>query len=180
MPLFEKYEGQHEHQPAHIALRRDGSAVMGYDSVVGGGVPGDGWHGHTLRWDVSPMLTAAECEELATNTEVLELLRRTHYGHSIELDKSGSNMVGVLDSDATEASNDLTALLEKIEGTGQPWDIGDWWGDGGDKPMVREGESVRDAAARLVAEAHEDDDVYLIGGVDAVERFIEENQEDDR
>ena len=63
-PLSCKYDGQSREQDAYITLDCDeGILSARYDPEIGGAVTQDVWHGRTIRWPVSSMVTWDEITE---------------------------------------------------------------------------------------------------------------------
>lgn len=59
-PIYCQYQGQSGPQDAFIALDcRDGSAWADYNAEIGNAVPVDVWHGHILRFGISPYASGA-------------------------------------------------------------------------------------------------------------------------
>lgn len=146
-PLYERYRSQTLPQPAWLELDEDGVASFCVDGEVGGAVPADVWSNRTLRWSVPVNLTASQANKHLD--AVAPLLVRVHAGHEVVWD--GRNLVGKLDSDAADASEEVGAASERLEGDLSLWDSSEW---------LLGGRNVVDAA-EAIGISHETDDAKL-------------------
>ena len=64
-PLFAHYGGQVTAQPTYVEIDLEsGNLSADYSGEVGSGVPERVWNGDVARFDISPILTAAEINQL--------------------------------------------------------------------------------------------------------------------
>lgn len=96
-PLYEKYDGQLQPQPAKLRMDEDGNVDVYVSGEIGGGVPMDQWHNRTLTWGLNAYLARDQVESMLADPEVIALLERIHEVHAVEWD--GSNYVGSYDED---------------------------------------------------------------------------------
>lgn len=108
-PLYCRYQGQTNAQPAYVEMDEDGNVSADYSGEIGNAVPMTVWHGRTLRWAVSNQVRGDELADLIERDDVVALLERVYLGHSVEWD--GNNHVGRLDDDAQAASDELDELF---------------------------------------------------------------------
>lgn len=153
-PLYRRFSGQYQPQPAYVSLDEDGNVHADYCGIIGSGQPMDVWHGRTRRWGVNPEVNGDRLADLLESGKVRALLERVHAGHSVEWD--GSNYVGRLTDDARGASDDLGRIFvdetRTVDGGGV-WRAGDWIDPASAEDLLKQGEGLADAAERLVAEA---------------------------
>lgn len=181
-PLYHHYAGQLEPQPARLYLDQTGNAWLDWSGEIGGAIPADQWHHRTLSWGVSPYLSKQACLDLLEDENVLTLLTRIHWGHSVEWD--GSNHVGVLTDDAAIAVEELQEYLDdrySYSAEAQVWDAAEWLRAGGWNSLVDvwpSDEPLDQAVDRLIDEADRDG-VVLDGDVrKALLDWLEEVTED--
>lgn len=111
-PLFHRFQGEATPQPAYVTITDDGEVSADYDSGTDRGVPADVWNHKHLRWRVSNCVKGQSLTDFLRG-DALPLLERIHAGHLIGLD--GSNRIGTLDDDATDASDSMRSLLEAMD-----------------------------------------------------------------
>ena len=112
-PLYFRYKGQINPQPARIYLYIDGRVCADYSKEIGNGRPADEWHGVTLTWNINPFLSGDKIIELFTEDEnIKELLERVYAGHDQKWD--GSNWVGTLTDDAQDAHDRLERIFYEV------------------------------------------------------------------
>lgn len=172
-PLYRRLHGQYQPQPAYVYLDEDGNVHADYCGIIGAGQPMDVWNGRTLRWSVNPEVNGDHLAELLESDEVRALLERVHAGHSVEWD--GSNYVGRLTDDARDASDELERIFEDETHTvdsGGVWEASQWIAPASADDILKQGESLDDAAERLVEEA-ESDRVVIEGGKSEMREAIE-------
>ncbi|OVE49475.1 hypothetical protein [Chromobacterium violaceum] len=121
-PLYEKFDGQLQAQPAYIQLNDDGTVTADYSSEVGNALPARVWHNIDRRYRVDAQVSGKALREYLTG-EGLALLERIHAGHDTEWD--GSNHRGTLTADALQADEQLTQDLEQLPLT-NVWEASDW------------------------------------------------------
>lgn len=114
IPLYKLYPGQNQPQRAFVSLDEEGTVRAGINYEIGGAVPMDVWHGRTLRWSVSPYANGDSLADLLESDRVKELFERVYAGHEVVW--NGNNMVGRLDEDAEDASEELERILEPGSG----------------------------------------------------------------
>lgn len=172
-PLYHRLYGQHRPQPAYVYLDEEGNVRADYCGLIGGGQPMEVWLGRTLRWSVNPEVNGDHLAELLESDEVRALLERVHAGHSVEW--NGSNYVGRLTDDARAASDELERIFEDETHNGDSggvWEASEWIAPASADDILKEGESLDDAAERLVEEA-ESDRVAIEDGKDGMREAIE-------
>lgn len=131
----------------------------------GQGVPPEMWHGRVLSFPVqrSRPVDGQALVEWLRDGDGQSLLQRIVAGHSVEWD--GSNHVGELTDDATEARDTLAYWLEHNAPTLDGDHAGLWtaedWLYGSDLPITAEttDDEISDLADRLTEEATETDAV---------------------
>lgn len=166
-PLYLRYEGQVNAQPAFVELDEDGeiSTAIGADSGCGMAF----WHRRTLQWRVPSDVSGAAMIAFLQSDEARTLLERVHAGHTVEWD--GNNHVGRLSGDAREASEEFAALVDRELQTETArvsvWRAGDWLFASGNNSLSDvwpSGQSLDEAEAELEASAKRDG-CYLDGDV---------------
>ncbi len=146
-PLYERYPGESRPQPAWLELDEDGVASFGVDGDIGGNTPIDVWNGRTLRWAVPGNLTSMQANHAME--ALAPLLSRVHAGHEVVWD--GSDLVGNLDADAADASEQVEAACGRLEGELAVWEPSEW---------LLGGRNVADAAEDIGI-SHDTDDAGL-------------------
>lgn len=153
----------------------------------GDGVPSDEWHGRTLTYTIPGTFIDADRlrEDLREGGKLAVLIDRVIAGHSVEWD--GSNHVGRLTEDATEAGEALQAALG--DGFTDPayemsgwalWDAGDWLDS---TPFDELGVTVDATEADISAAVDHwesvarTDCVVLMGLPEAIEARIQQERE---
>lgn len=112
-PLYRRYSGQTQPQPAFVALTEFGIVHADFSGEIGTAVPMDVWHGRTLRWTVPADVRGSALAELLQSPDTRALIERVHAGHRVEW--NGSNNVGRLAEDAIQAREALERLFEDID-----------------------------------------------------------------
>lgn len=172
-PLYRRFSGRYQPQPAYVTLDKDGNVRANYCGLIGAGQPMDVWLGLTRRWGVNPEVNGDQIADLLESGRVRALLERVHAGHSVEWD--GSNYVGRLTDDARRASDTLWLIFKDETRTvdgGGVWRAGDWIDPLSPDDLLKKGESLDDAAGRLMAEAS-DEKVAIEGGKEEMRDAIE-------
>lgn len=172
-PLYRRFSGQYQPQPAYVYMDEDGNVQADYCGIIGAGQPMDVWHGRTRRWGVNPEVNGDQLADLLESGKVRELLERVHAGLSVEWD--GANYVGRLTDDARDASDALERIFEDETRTvdgGGVWRAGDWIDPASADDLLKPGESLDDAAGRLMAEA-KTERVAIEGGKSEMRDAIE-------
>lgn len=204
-PLHSQYPGQYATQPDYVEMTKDGEVSADFSGEIGNSQPADVWQGMRLQWSVVSSVRGAALATLLRG-EALPLLERIYTGHRIHWD--GSNDIGTLDADATDASESLQALLDDMQSDESAiapvWDAREWlfsdsplavhWAGGPLADAVTEvrriarGEGLQvdgDIAQCLLTEARrvydEDDGTLTAGHLAALvtEREITQPQADD-
>lgn len=174
----------------------EGGTVQIYsrDYYGSDGTPMDIWHRRTLEWgfrrrgDQSVTDAAELAADLAEGGVLRALLERVHAGHSV--DWNGSNMVGGLTDDATEASDEIERLLDKYatdDTAPTVWDAYEWLTARGStkaETVLRDLGITADATEEEISVAAKDadsiakgDDVELVDTEKAVRELIREVKE---
>jgi len=128
-PLYHKYPGQFEEQPAFVEMDEDGVVRADWNGEIGNAIPFSVYHGVQMRWSISPLISGAVLDELLTEgSELRLLLADVHAGHTVEWD--GSNHVGRLTDSAKDASIlaewHLDAVAANPDNLAQVWDAADY------------------------------------------------------
>ena len=116
-PLLKQYEGQSSEQEAYLEIDPEANSVeYSYNTEIGSGVPASVWHLQLIRvGGINPYITEQGLADLHADIE--DKIARIIAGWSEEFD--GSNWIGVLDDDASEALQDLECYIRE---TGQDTD----------------------------------------------------------
>lgn len=166
-PLYLRYEGQINAQPAFVELDEEGeiSTAIGADSGCGMAV----WHRRTLQWRVPSDVSGPAMIAFLESDDARSLLERVHAGHTVEW--NGNNHVGRLNDEAREASDEFAALVDRELHTETArvavWRAGDWLFASGNNSLCDvwpAGQSLDEAEAELEAGAKRDG-CYLDGDV---------------
>jgi hypothetical protein len=124
-PLYQKYSGQFNPQPAYIELDcRNGELMADYSGEIGNAVPFYYWHGLAVRWDVSAETSGASIRELFANQGFLETCQRILDGFDEHWD--GNNHVGHYNDDAAAASEDARLIIDRTLEFTEVWNASDW------------------------------------------------------
>lgn len=129
-PLYRKYDGQVNPQPAYLELDSEGGVLVYADPTIGSGMSFDVWHGRSLCWPIPWNLSVTGIDWMLD--KYAETLQKIHDGHTVEWD--GSNHVGRLTDEAKELSDDLDfeldgrAIFDESH-FDQIWDAVDWFGN---------------------------------------------------
>ena len=174
--LYHKYPRQTEQQPCYLELTEDGTVLMTWDGEIGGAVPATVWHGRDRRWNI-PCLKSHVAEQLMN--ELLPLLERVHAGLTVEWD--GNNMVGSLDEDAYEASEEIEKQIETLGDDNSNFysvsEAGDWLADSNIEvsPDATD-EDLEKMAQELTEEANENG----LDEIEGLEEYLEEKRDEAR
>lgn len=144
-PLYCRYPGQTNPQPAYVEMDEAGYVFANYSGEIGNGEPAYVRYGRALRWGVPSDIDGDVLADLLERDDVIALLERIHAGHSAEWD--GNNHVGHLDNDAQEANDELASILyeelvHRDDYSGGVWNAGEWieasglLGNWGDEPLA--------------------------------------------
>jgi hypothetical protein len=128
-PLLHYYPTQNHPRAAYLEMDEDGHVRTDWDSEAGTGntVPERVWNGRTLRWRISPRLTAAALCDFLEDEATQALLEQIHRGHTVDYD--GRNMRGHLADDAKAAERRLQEAIDDIEDDVKDIDIDEWLDD---------------------------------------------------
>jgi len=166
-PLYCKYSGQTNEQPAYIEMAENGDVTADYSGETGNAVPADVWHKRALRWGICAQANGDALAEFLRRDDVVELFKRVHRGHSV--DWNGKNFVGWLDDDAQSASNELQEMINR---TFDPYDDGYCVRIADAEIWIESAFSIRDlitsgsvAAYASVMEPDESDNVMIDGSL---------------
>lgn len=163
-PLYYRYPGQINPQPAHIEMDEDGEVSASWDGSTGG-TPAHVWHGRTLRWAVPANMRGIAVADLLEG-QALPLLQRVRAGHSVDWD--GSNHRGHLTDDARDASEALESLCYQLQDEqadmAPVWDVGDWLFTSCSLDQHWHHQPLADAVATIEADAQREG-VTLVGDV---------------
>lgn len=125
-PLYDRYRGQSEPQPAHLEINTEtGVAVFETSGEIGNGVPMRVWHGIDRRVSCSCYLTGAQL--VAASAYLLPLVQTVY--DETDTDWDGSNMVGTITDAGQEALDEIEQYLDGIDGEVQVRDAGEWHAD---------------------------------------------------
>lgn len=168
LDLFCKYQGQNDWQPAYIEIDGD-KLSAGYNAEIGGGIPFCVWHREVLRYGI-PAMRAGEVNQLLE--DIKPLAERIAAGHRVVWD--GSNHVGKLDEDASEAEEELEYLLDQYVPEDGPWMAEDWLQDADFSELTADttDEELSKIAEEWLSVA-KSDGVAIWGGARAIERVLE-------
>ena len=152
-PVYNRYPGQTNAQPAYVEMCEDGTITADSDGNIGGGMSFDVYHGRTIRWGINNSLRG---DTLADTLEQrLDLFQRVHDGQSIEW--NGNNYVGRLDDDAQEAHDEIAAELDALssdESSLTPvWEVDRWLENTAFDDIWPEGKTLDEAIEAIEVEA---------------------------
>lgn len=158
-PLYCRYDGATEAQPAHLSLDEDGRVSASYAADVGNAVPIDVYSRRAIWYRLPSNLSGLALANLVARPEITALLGRIHAGHTVEWD--GRNNVGTLTTDAQDASDELETLLADVEGDINVWLASEWLSS--DVRDSWDAELSLDAAVTEAENIARADGVYLGG-----------------
>lgn len=151
------------------------------------GTPMDEWHARTLVWSNRSqhcgVVDRRALEKLAES--VKPLLERVHAGHDVKRD--GSNMVGTLDEDAREASEEIDCVVSDCDWSDDNvsvWEAGDWvsanWRDVASdlKLTANSTQDEKDAAEAALIEMADAENCRLLDVERAIEWLVEQLQDE--
>lgn len=102
-PLYCKYQGQFNPQPAYVTLNlENGHVDADYSGEIGNAVTMDVWHNRTLRWSINSQLSGSQVQEILE--DILPTLQTILDGSEIEW--NGNNWVGRIVTDAARAADE--------------------------------------------------------------------------
>jgi hypothetical protein len=179
--LYNRFPGQANPQPAYIELAGDGGLSADYSGEIGGNsMPMDVWQGRRQQWSIPSSLSVdAICRVLDA---IEPLAQRVFTGLSIDWD--GSNWVGKLNVDASDASDEIEQYIEREIGSEDHLTVQD-----ATDYYALDDSSVRDQIADGVSDdeiAENEEHDAKLNGIDILEnleKFIanlrDEMEEDD-
>lgn len=106
-PVYAKYEGQHQAQPAYLELDIcDGSLTADYSGEIGNAVPVRVWNNLILRFSLMPETTAEEVARIIEENK--ETFQKILDGSKSEW--NNSNWVGKFTDETKEIINEISQL----------------------------------------------------------------------
>jgi hypothetical protein len=170
LPVYCKYNGQFQAQPAYISLDVDGEVRARYNGNIGSGTTVRHWHGLEIHWSIPANMTGEQIDMFIE--EIKPLLEKVYDGHTEVWD--GNNYVGKLTEEAEDAKHEIDYLCHQLSGDIEIWGVSDWLQNVVYKDIVEPGETIEQAAIKIQKEA-EEANVYLTGDI---EKEIQEKLED--
>lgn len=163
-PVYCKYPGQYQNQPAFIALDLEtGEVDAGYSGEIGNAIPSPVFHGIVIRFPIRPESTADMITEMISSN--LENFQTVLDGSSIEWD--GSNYVGRLSESASDLVNEMQcSLFDDCQEGGIIDDLGTYL-DGNIDP---DGQSFEDFAHEIFS-YNGDNDYWFSSDLDSAEKI---------
>lgn len=162
-PLFCQYPREHQPQPAHVEMDRNGEVSAGYNPDPGGcSVPARVADGLALRWRVNPCAKPGRLADLLR--EHAELFQRVHDGHD------AGNYSGRLSDEARAACDDLERILGDFGADPDNliaiWGAAEWLFSSNSLRDLWSGRPLADALADLEDEARRlADDNHVTGSL---------------
>ena len=150
-PLYQRYPGQTNPQPAYIQIDEDGNVSAGYSGETGNAVPSTVWHRRTLQWPVQPSVRGDVLADFLDSPEIVALLERVHAGHQVEWD--GNNHVGRLNDDAQAAAFEIESAIYSADDCVSVWDTAEWLFNLGSLADHWSGQPLATAVAEIEAVA---------------------------
>jgi hypothetical protein len=86
-PLWEKYPGQNEAQPAYVQICEDGEIFAASNAEIGNAVPESVWNGRDQRFEISNQLSNKQIEVLLEELKPLV----ADFANCSEVDWDNSN-----------------------------------------------------------------------------------------
>jgi hypothetical protein len=122
LDLFRWYPGQSQPQDCYIEFDpSEGTLRASYNPEIGNAVPVAVWHKRILCWEIKAL--KADCANDLMR-DLVPLCERIAAGYSERWD--GSNLVGELDDDATDAAQDAEEKCCHADGELEVWDAFDY------------------------------------------------------
>lgn len=126
-PLYERYQSQTKAQRARIYITPGAfEAIAEVDGCINM-TPMDVATGRHVEVTISNTLSGPEIADFLEARTTQKLVERICLGHAVEW--NGSNMIGVLDDDATAALEGLESAAAELQGSVQVWDVADYLTD---------------------------------------------------
>lgn len=125
-PLYCKYDGQSNPQPAYVELdcRGCGEIIADYNAGVGNDIPFYYYHDLAVRWAISPETSGKSLKELLADENFINLCERILSGFEEVWD--GNNYVGKYSDDAETAKTEIASLIEQTVEQIEVWDVEEW------------------------------------------------------
>lgn len=149
-PLSHTYPREINPQPAYVELTEGGEVSADWSGEIGNSVPMYVWHNRTLRMHVAHNVNGPALADYLESAEALALLETIHAGHEVDWD--GSNYVGKLSTDASEALERLEGVLREFE-TVEIWTATDYLFSGNTLAALWSGRALDEVVAELEKEA---------------------------
>lgn len=125
LPLFHRFSGQSNAQPAYVQLDEDGEVSADYSSFVGNAVTPEVYCLRTLQWDVDAKIRGSVLSEFLLSDVLAGLFQQVYEGHSVEL--VNGRLQGTLDEEASEAYEEIEDLLRNLADEGNSSNQKDVW-----------------------------------------------------
>ena len=141
-PLFAHYGGQVTAQPTYVEIDLEsGNLSADYSGDVGGGVPARVWEGDVARFDISPILTAAEINRLLD--EIAPIAQE--WIDAIQGDELGPHYIARRQENYLHVTYKIERLCEERRTeSGGVWDAQEWIAADGMNPPLNEDTSLFD------------------------------------
>lgn len=124
-PLYHKYQGQFNAQPAYIELDcRDGELMADWNGEIGNAIPFYYFHGLAVRWSVSSTISGASLKTILSDADFLAECQAILDGFEEVWD--GSNHVGRYADDWEEHFNAAERIIERLTDEIEVWSAEDW------------------------------------------------------
>lgn len=172
-PVYAKFDGQCQPQPAYIHIGENGSIYADYDGSVGSGVPANVWNKRDSRISIRQTTSGKALRELFADEAFLGLVRRYYDGFDTEW--NGSNNVGRLTEDAREALSEIERTAEGLDCI-NVFDASDWVDYATREEMAQHG--GYEGYAKYL-DGLTDADQLVEGGVSAIEDALRDKFADD-
>lgn len=154
-PVYSKYDGQMQPQPAYIEMDiRSGAVSVDYSGEIGSAVPADVWHGLIRRYPINPQFSGSALAELLEDDELTSklnaILAATEEVHD------GSNYVGRISEAGVELEYSLEEWLKECfteHSAATIWEADDLLIAGGLEVWWTAEQTLEEAVAELKAAA---------------------------
>lgn len=170
LPVYCRYNGQYQPQPAYICLDIDGNITVEYNGNIGSGTSSAHWHGLERHYTIPANCSGSQIDELIE--KIKPFLEIVHSGHTEEWD--GHNYVGKLTEEAVEAEVEIEYLFQYVTGDIEIWEVDEYFQNSEISDLIEEDETIEHASERLEKEATENN-IYLTGDI---EKYLKNRLED--
>ena len=171
-PLYHKYQGQFNPQPAYIELDcRGGELVADWNGEIGNAIPFYYFHGLAVRWSVSSTISGASLKTILSDTDFLAECQAIVDGFEVVWD--GSNHVGRYADDWEEHFDNAERIIEQLTDEIEVWTAEDWLFTSCNLCEHWKNQPIEEAVAEL--EACIEDNMDLDGDIE--EALIEKAKE---